>query len=478
MTSLAKLDAKIGDKRREMADLVAQRQDLYSKIDAIGDQIDAIEAVDQPSDEQATELDKLYSDHKSLTKQAQELADKTRVAEAELADLNAQRADRAELNRQAAVDNGGRQTPHDIVNPGTATTGNVRVLPAAAEQLDHDLACIFRNNYLARANGIAYAAVCRGDLGDQYRNDRLHAAVTTTGSPHIIPENYVARLIELLRPRTVIRRMAGVRNLPLLNGNLRIPRQTGASTANYVAEQAYMGLSTPTTDQITLSAKKLTVMVVQSGEIMRRSNPSSDRMILDDILQVLAIKEDQTFLRAAGSATIPKGLKAFADATAASQVIAANATVNLANITRDLGKLRLALMSADVPMNNPHHILAPRTEQFLMDLRDGNGNIAFPEMANGMLRGIPYMTTTSVPVNLGAGTNESEVYLVDASELIIADAPTFELDVSNVAAYDDAGTVKAAFSNDSVVFRLIAEHDTAIRHAQSAAYLSAVTWGA
>lgn len=475
MTSLAKLDAKIGDKRREMADLVAQRQDLYSKIDAIGDQIDAIEAVDQPSDEQATELDKLYSEHKSLTKQAQELADKTRVAEAELADLNAQRADRAELNRQAAVDNGGRQTPHDIITG--VSGGNVRVLPPSADQLDHDIASIFRNSYLARANGIAYAAVCRGDLGDQYRNDRLYSAVTTTGSPHIIPENYVARLIELLRPRTVIRRMAGLRNLPLLNGNLRIPRQTGASTANYVAEQAYMGLSTPTTDQITLSAKKLTVMVVQSGEIMRRSNPSSDRMILDDILQVLAIKEDQTFLRAAGSATIPKGLKAFADANASTQVIAANATVNLSNVTRDLSKLKLALMSADVAMNNPYYIMAPRSELYLMDLRDGNGNIAFPEMASGLLRGIPFLTTTSVPVNLGGTTDESEVYLVDASELIVADAPTFELDVSNVAAYDDGGTVKAAFSNDSVVFRLIAEHDTAIRHDESVAYLSGVKWG-
>lgn len=113
-----------------------------------------------------------------------------------------------------------------------------------------------------------------------------------------------------------------------------------------------------------------------------------------------------------------------------------------------------------------------------MDLRDGNGNIAFPEMLQGMLRGFPYRTTTAIPINLGGGTNASEVYFLDASEVIIADAPTFELQTSFEAAYDDAGTVKAAFSNDSVVFRLITEHDTAARHDTSVAYLTAVLWGA
>lgn len=472
--SLAKIDAKISDKRRAMAEQVTKRQELYGTLDNLSEQIDALEAEASPSAEQSAELEKLYTSHKTVTRQAAEAGDETRKLEGEVHALEAQRADRAELNRQAA-DVQSRQT--GVEAPvALMAADRIRVLPATDAEADHDLASFFRNSYIAKQNSVGLIGVCQGLAGDQYRNDRLSAAVTTTGSPQIIPEQYVARLIELLRPRTVIRRMAGVRNLPLINGNLRIPRQSGASTANYVAEQAYIGLSTPTTDQITLAAKKLTVMVVESGEIMRRSNPASDRMILDDILRVLAIKEDQTFLRASGSATIPKGLKAFADAASATQVITANATVNLASVTTDIGKLLLALAQADCPMLNPYFIMAPRSERYLMDLRDGNGNIAFREMADGNLRGVPYMTTNSVPVNLGAGTNKSELYLVDASELIIADAPTFELQTSFEAAYDDAGTVKAAFSNDSVVFRLITEHDTAIRHNQSVAYLDALPW--
>lgn len=476
MASLAKIDAKISDKRRALADQVATRQDLYTKLDALGESIDSLEAVETPTAEQAAELSKLYGEHKDTSKKVAGLADETRKLEGELHSLEAERADRVELNRQA----GGtqpRQTEVESPAPINGANGNIRVMPATAEQLDHDLAAFFRNSYLGKQHGVGLLAVCNGVAGDQYRNDRLSAAVNTTGSPHIIPENYVARLIELLRPRTVVRSMAGVSNLPLINGNLRIPRQSGASTANYVAEESYIGLSTPTTDQITLAAKKLTVMVVESGEIMRRSNPSSDRMILNDILRVAAIKEDATFLRAAGSSTIPKGLKAFADLASSTNVIAANATSNLGNVTADLGKLILALANVDTPMLNPCFIMHPRSERFLMDLRDGNGNLAFPEMKDMMLRGFPYKTTTTVPVNLGGTTNESEIYFVDASELIIADAPTFELQTSFEAAYDDAGTVKAAFSNDSVVFRLIVEHDTAIRHNTSVAYLSGVKWG-
>src|SRR5690606_28244952 len=127
-----------------------------------------------------------------------------------------------------------RQT--DPGTPANRATDQVRVLPPTAEEQDHDLACFIRANYLGRTNGVGVAAVCNGVLGDQSRNERLSAAITTSGSPHIIPENYSNRLVELLRARTVVRSMTGVRTPRLLNGNLRIPRQSGASTATYVDE--------------------------------------------------------------------------------------------------------------------------------------------------------------------------------------------------------------------------------------------------
>ena len=477
MSGLAKIDAKISEKRRNLQGMIAERSDLFEQLDAVAEAIDALEAVEgELNAEQSAELEAHFASHKTITKQASKLGDNVRKAEGELHDLEAQRADRVEHNRQAAGGNLPRQTGDENPAP-RSPAADVRVADLTPAQQDHDLASFFRNSYIAKQHGCGVLAVCNGQAGADFRNDRLYGAMTTSGSPHVIPENYQPRLIELLRARSVIRSLPGVLNLPLLNGNLRIPRQSGASTANYVAEQAYIPLSTPTTDQISLAAKKLTVMVVQSGELMRRSNPTTDRMILDDIVKTLALKEDITFLRATGSATVPEGLKLIADGAA--QVVTANATVNLANVTTDLGYVLLMLANADCPFLNPAWIFHPRIERFLMDMRDGNGNLAFPEMNNGFLRGVPYKTTTQVPTNLtgSGGVADTEIYLVDASELIIADAPTYELQVSTEAAYDDGGTVKAAFSNDSAVFRLIVEHDIAMRHDESVAYMEEVTWG-
>jgi HK97 family phage major capsid protein len=473
--SLAKLDQRLSSKRRDLSSKAKEREELYAAVDDAMDSIDALEAKDDLSDEDKETLSAKKAEAKSKAKEATELSDSIRDLQSEVSDLESQKAERQEHIRQT-----GSVQPREL---GSADSDDpapdVTVAEPTAEQLDHDISCYMRNSFIARMSGNTLVAVCQGVAGDQYRNDRLAAAVTQSANPAILPTNHSNRLIELLRPRTVCRNMEGVNQLPLPNGNMRMPRQSAASTAAYAAEMANIATSDVSTEPLSLAAKKLTAMVIQSGELMRHSSPASDKIIRNDIIKVLSLKEDATFIRAAGSATVPKGLKAFADADSATQVVTANQTVNLANVTNDIGKLILALANANCPMLNPHFLMAPRTERFLMDLRDGNGNYAFPEMARGQLRGFPYKTTTQIPINLTVNSTDdcSELYLVDASEFIIADTDTFELNVSLEAAYHDGTNVQAAFSQDAAAFRLIVEHDTLMRHNESVAYLEQLTWG-
>ncbi len=160
----------------------------------------------------------------------------------------------------------------------------------------------------------------------------------------------------------------------------------------------------------------------------------------------------------------------------AGNVIASNATVNLANVTNDLAKLRLAVLNANIPMTECGYIMSPRTMLYLENLRDGNGNKAFPEVAEGKLGIYPIGFTTSVPDNLGGGTNESEVYFGDFAQFQIGDTEQIAIAASDVAAYDDGGTIQAAFSNDETVVRLIAEHDTQVRYDTAFAVLTGVRW--
>lgn len=320
-----------------------------------------------------------------------------------------------------------------------------------------------------RAAAAAAEQIYGSEMGQIVAN--MEQATNAKGG-FLVDTAYSADFIDVLRPRVVIRRM-GARSVPMPEGNLTMRKKTAGTSASYVGER----VAAPTTDatiaQLTMSAKRLTAIVPITNQLIRRSSINVQMMIRDDLVSGVAVKEDQQFLRGTGSSTAPTGLR---NLIAAGNVIAANATVNLVNVTNDLGKLRLAVLNANIPMTMCGYIMSPRTLLFLENLRDGNGNKAFPEVAEGRLGIYPIGVTTSVPDNLGAGTNQSEIYFGDFDQFLIGDTEQIAIAASDVAAYDDGGTMRAAFSNDETVVRLIAEHDTQIRHDAAFAVLTGVTW--
>jgi len=286
---------------------------------------------------------------------------------------------------------------------------------------------------------------------------------------------YSADFVDLLRPRVVVRRL-GARSIPMPDGNLSMRKKTQGTTAGYVGERQ----PAPTTDvqvgMMSMSAKTLRALVPITNQLIRRASIGVVQMVRDDLLEGVAVKEDAVFIRNTGDALTPNGLAALMPA---GNKLAMTAPANLVTVTNDLMRVRLKVINANVPMISCGWIMSPRSKMYLETMRDGNGNIAFPEIgANGTLYGYPIGMTTSVPDNLGAGGNESEVYFGDFSQLLIGDTEAVTIASSDTAAYDDAGTIRSAFSNDETVVRLIAEHDTGTRYAAAFAMLTGVTWGA
>lgn len=361
-----------------------------------------------------------------------------------------------------------------VVVPGP--NGNVTV-PAQAKQPDKPGIMIARlSQAVALGNGDVRATAAAAE--ELYGSDMGHIVAnmeqsTNTKGGFLVDTAYSADFIDILRPRVVIRAM-GARPVPMPDGNLTTRKKTAGSTASYIGERLPAPKTAVTVDQITMAAKRLTAIVPITNQLIHRSSMNVQMMIRDDLVESVSIKEDQQFLRGTGSATAPAGLRSLTNVL---NVFAANATVNLVNITNDLMKLRLRVINANAPMTAAGYIMSPRVALFLEALRDGNGNKAFPEMAEGKLGIYPFMTTTSVPDNLGAGT-ESEVYFGDFAQFLIGDTEQIMLAASDVAAYDDAGTIRAAFSNDETVVRVIAEHDTQVRYDLAFAVLTTVTWGA
>lgn len=294
----------------------------------------------------------------------------------------------------------------------------------------------------------------------------------------LVPEDVSAEVIELLRPQAVILR-GGPRVVPLPNGNLTMNRVATGSTFAYVGEQQDIGATGMTLGQVKLSAKKLTGLIPISNDLLRSASIAADRLVRDDIVEGSAIAMDTNMLRSVGGANSPLGLRYQLVGTAfeTSNILVVTAGNTLASITGDLGRLELALLNANVPMIGAAWIMAPRTMMRLMNIRDGNGNFAFPEVQNGMLRGKPVYATTTVPVNLGGGGAESELYLVGFPHVLFGEHSGLEIATSTEAAYKDGtGTMQAAFSRDETVIRAIQHHDIGLRHLPSVAVLTAVNW--
>jgi HK97 family phage major capsid protein len=72
----------------------------------------------------------------------------------------------------------------------------------------------------------------------------------------VVPPDYVAKLIEVLRPMTVVRD-SGPRVLAIARGTTQMPRQNQAATASYGGETQAMPVSQQAVGQIVATCKEL-----------------------------------------------------------------------------------------------------------------------------------------------------------------------------------------------------------------------------
>lgn len=295
----------------------------------------------------------------------------------------------------------------------------------------------------------------------------------------LVPEQFSADVIELLRPASVVRGLVG-QTLPMPTGTLNIPKITDGSTAYYQGENENATKSALRTGNLKLTWKKLTALVPLSSDLVRFASAGADAIVRNDMVRAIAQRENQAFLRATGSDASPKGLRYWAKAENIIDV--SNVTFTTQTVATDLGRIILQLVNANVPLTRPGWLFAPRTWNYLRMLQTTTGAFIYQaEMANGLLLGYPYRWSTQIPTNLddhGRTTNggETEIYFADFDDVIIGEATTLRLDASTEASYIDGGSLVSAFSQDQTVIRAITEHDFGVRRPESVCVMNGVCW--
>ena len=136
----------------------------------------------------------------------------------------------------------------------------------------------------------------------------LTVATASAAGDLVFTDGRPGSFIELLRKKSALAGL-GVGQLTGLQGNVAIPRQTGAATAYWVAESGAPTESNQTVDQVNLSPKTVGAFTDYSRRLMLQSSIDVEQMIRQDLATVLALEIDRVGLYGLGNTNQPLGIK-------------------------------------------------------------------------------------------------------------------------------------------------------------------------
>lgn len=289
----------------------------------------------------------------------------------------------------------------------------------------------------------------------------------------LVPPEMASEVIELLYPATVALAL-GARTVDFTS-SLNFGKITAGATVGYVGEATNITPSQPTTGELRLSGKKAAALVPVSNEMLRNPAVGADALIRDDLLRAIAVRRDLSFFRGAGDTYQPKGMNKW---LAAANSFAQTGTA-LANKIADLVKAIRLVDESNVLMGMmPAFAMSPRTKWALFSTVDSNGNLVFAAMLSaGNIFGAPVGVTTSVPNNLGGGS-ESEVYCGAFGDAIMGFDQSTPLAVEAFpnGTFFDGSNLVSGISADLTPIRLLEGHDVLLRHDTSFSQITGVTW--
>lgn len=354
------------------------------------------------------------------------------------------------------------------------------------------------------------AAIAKNLYGESHPVTKALNVGTGSAGGFIVPPDVMNEVIPLLRAKAVVRG-AGGRNIPMPRGTMTLPGQRSAATASYGSETRAITQSQQTLGQIVASFKKLTALVPVTNDMMRYADPAVDAFVRDDLVKVMALREDLAFLMGDGTQDTPRGFLSFANGwvstnggtvgnwsttgnstyaangtdpanSTGGNFVTSNASYTLATAASELGGAVNRLDQANVPDDRRVWFFNPRIFNYLYNVQNSLGVYVYrDELVSGTLLGYPFRKTTQIGTNYrdtsSSNTDLSFIFLVEMTEDMIFDSMQLELAVSREGSYiDSTGATISAFQQDQTVIRAIAEHDHQLRHDASVAVIQAVRW--
>ncbi len=258
-----------------------------------------------------------------------------------------------------------------------------------------------------------------------------------------VPASVRQAILGRLGVSSAVRRLT--QPIPMTALTLKLPRLTGGVAAQWVDEAADSGVDAPTFDSVTLTARKLAVLVPVTEELLADANTGIAEVVAQILADSFAMKEDRAFL----------GFDDGGPITGLYQEALVPKIASTADIVADTAA---ALGAIEAAGYEPTGFVAnPKVKALLRAAKDGSGRYIFsPSETSGapdMLWGLPIVFSRQVPVTLGAGTNKTALFAGDWRQFLIGDRQDFTLSRSTDAAYVVGAEVRSAFQRHEVLLR-------------------------
>lgn len=254
-------------------------------------------------------------------------------------------------------------------------------------------------------------------------------SATTWAAPLVQYTDMANEFIELLRPRTILGKMSGVRRVPF---NVRISRQTAGVTGSFVGEGAPKPVNALAFDNITLTWAKAAVIVVLTDELVRFSNPSAEALVRADMISGISTYLDRRFIDPSFAGVANVSPASITNGIAPRQ--STGSTV--AAITADAKAVMTAYANANQDLASAVWVMAPKTALALSLIRNIDDEFVFPtiNVNGGTWFGFPVITSNAV--GLAGSPTDNFIALIDQSEVLLADDGGISIDMSQEASVE------------------------------------------
>lgn len=269
---------------------------------------------------------------------------------------------------------------------------------------------------------------------------------TASAGGNTVATNLLAGdFISMLRNAMVLSGL-GVRTLTGLVGQVAIPKQTGAATAYWVAENSSPTETQQTVGQVTMSPKTVGAFTDISRRLLLQSSIDVEQMVQTDLATVLGLAIQQAAISGTGASNQPTGLLT----AITSSVI--GGTNGLAPTYQNIIDLESAVAIANADVGSMGYLTNAKMRGRLKSTQKFSGTNGAPiwDGGNTPVNGYQAAITNAVPSNLTKGTSSgvcSAIIFGNFADLLIGMWGTLDLMVDPYTG-STAGTVRVVALQD------------------------------